>query len=498
MAQTQNVFPSVLDELRTHPLIPLGFSLFWTWVWMIVQISFLNSESLVVATPGMLKWIIPLTAYGLTFFLIGFLYKLKRFNPQGMGYPVTFALLTSFGVATCAMFSYYPTSNATLTSLLLVTGALIMGAGTACLHLEWGRILGRLGPRKTIIHGTFGTFGAMLFLLIVSWLPDAAIWAVLALLPPCCVATIILQNRRLPAAEAKPVQTQLNIPWRFLCTSFIQGTAFGILQSILLIMGSSAAVTAISATGSFVGATALFLVVFFSRLDFNQLMYHVGFVILALSFVLMAAAGYLFTGGWLLNAIGYRFIDILMWALCTHLIKQRGLPTNWVFAVTTGTLLIGQVVGALVGAFVRETVILPHSSLEMLSLCMVFVILVGALFMSNKNNLQKGWGMIRPSDNDEDGDFQVSCALIADGFELTPRELEVFALLAQGYNKGHISKTLFLSRETVKTHTRNLYRKMSLHSQEELIALTLKHRQGASPLPSFPPRRQVVGAPNNE
>jgi DNA-binding NarL/FixJ family response regulator len=95
--------------------------------------------------------------------------------------------------------------------------------------------------------------------------------------------------------------------------------------------------------------------------------------------------------------------------------------------------------------------------------------------MSNKNNLQKGWGMIRPATDGEPEDgLKVACALVADGFELTPRELEVFELLAQGQNRTHISEKLFLSRETVKTHTRNIYRKMSLHSQEELVALTMK------------------------
>jgi DNA-binding CsgD family transcriptional regulator len=43
--------------------------------------------------------------------------------------------------------------------------------------------------------------------------------------------------------------------------------------------------------------------------------------------------------------------------------------------------------------------------------------------------------------------------------------------LAQGHNKLVISQRLFLSTETVKTHTRNIYRKMDLHSQEGLIAL---------------------------
>ncbi|MDR1082338.1 MAG: LuxR C-terminal-related transcriptional regulator [Coriobacteriales bacterium] len=475
MNPRQKAFREALGELRAHPLITLGFSLFWTWVWLVVQSSFLNAEGFLKAIPIMSKWVIPLAAYGITFLVLGLLYRLKRFMPQSTGYLVSFSIVTTFGVLTCAIFSYYPTSDTTVTVTLLIIGALIMGAGTSCLHMEWGRLLGRLGPRKTIIHGASGTFGAALLIFFVSRLPDEFAWLILALLPLCCVITIILQRRKFSAGEMANEQAQLIIPWRFLCTSFIQGTAFGILQAILPITEGATVTTSISGLGSLIGALALFLVVFLFRLDFNQLMYHVGFVILAASFMLMAAAGSLFTGGWLLNVIGYRFIDVLMWALCVYLVKQRDLPTNWVFAITTGALLIGQVFGALVGFFAHNVFGGQQGDLEILSVFMVFVILAGALFMSSKNNLQKGWGMIRPGSGDESGDdFRVACALVTDGFELTPREFEIFELLAQGHNKAYISERLFLSKETVKTHTRNLYHKMSLHSQKDLIALTSK------------------------
>jgi DNA-binding CsgD family transcriptional regulator len=303
-------------------------------------------------------------------------------------------------------------------------------------------------------------------------LPNPAVWLIVALLPLGGIAVILLQRKNQPLAETKCEQAKLNIPWRFLCTAFIQGTAFGILQSILLVMEGSAEATVVSTTGSLVGAIAVFLVVFLFRLDFNQLVYHVGFVILASSFVFMAAAGSLFAGGWILNAIGYRFIDILMWALCAYLIKQRGLPTNWVFAITTGSLLIGQVFGALTGSFIRVGLADQRGGTELLSAFMVFILLTGALLMSNQNNLKKGWGMIRPGDgDDQDDDLKTLCALVTDGFEITPRECEIFVLLAQHCSRAQISEKLFLSRETVKTHTRNIYRKMGLHSQQELISL---------------------------
>ncbi|MEG0418918.1 MAG: hypothetical protein RR611_11145, partial [Gordonibacter sp.] len=43
-------------------------------------------------------------------------------------------------------------------------GGLLMGAGTACLHVEWGCALGDLGSGATILHGVIGTVIAALLL----------------------------------------------------------------------------------------------------------------------------------------------------------------------------------------------------------------------------------------------------------------------------------------------------------------------------------------------
>ena len=53
---------------------------------------------------------------------------------------------------------------------------------------------------------------------------------------------------------------------------------------------------------------------------------------------------------------------------------------------------------------------------------------------------------------------------------LTNRELEVVNLICHGYTNGDIAKMLFISEHTVKDHTKNIYRKMNVHSRFELAA----------------------------
>jgi LuxR family maltose regulon positive regulatory protein len=50
---------------------------------------------------------------------------------------------------------------------------------------------------------------------------------------------------------------------------------------------------------------------------------------------------------------------------------------------------------------------------------------------------------------------------------LTNRELEILALLAQRMRNKEIAEKLFISPETVKRHTINLYSKLNVHNRRE-------------------------------
>lgn len=60
---------------------------------------------------------------------------------------------------------------------------------------------------------------------------------------------------------------------------------------------------------------------------------------------------------------------------------------------------------------------------------------------------------------------------------LSPRETEVFILLAQGRDRAFIQNELFISDATIKTHTQHIYTKLGVHSKQELISLVLKEKK---------------------
>jgi NarL family two-component system response regulator LiaR len=61
------------------------------------------------------------------------------------------------------------------------------------------------------------------------------------------------------------------------------------------------------------------------------------------------------------------------------------------------------------------------------------------------------------------------------GHDLTPREREVLALMAEGLNNPQIADRLVMSRSTVKFHVSNVLSKLGATSRTEAVSLALKH-----------------------
>ena len=80
-----------------------------------------------------------------------------------------------------------------------------------------------------------------------------------------------------------------------------------------------------------------------------------------------------------------------------------------------------------------------------------------------------------PAANSEDdslhtkGRFHTKCEEIADRYLLSRRETEVMFLLAKGHNAAFIQDKLCISKSTAKTHINHIYRKLDIHTQQELL-----------------------------
>ena len=70
-------------------------------------------------------------------------------------------------------------------------------------------------------------------------------------------------------------------------------------------------------------------------------------------------------------------------------------------------------------------------------------------------------------------------AEIAEAHGLSPRETEVFMLLAQGRSRAYISEELVVSEGTIKTHISHIYAKLGIHGRQEMFDLLLAEEKHA-------------------
>jgi DNA-binding CsgD family transcriptional regulator len=67
--------------------------------------------------------------------------------------------------------------------------------------------------------------------------------------------------------------------------------------------------------------------------------------------------------------------------------------------------------------------------------------------------------------------------VIADQYRLSLRQKEIMELLLKGRNLNYITEYFCISRATAKTHTYNLYRKLGIHSRQELLDLVERDKK---------------------
>ena len=63
------------------------------------------------------------------------------------------------------------------------------------------------------------------------------------------------------------------------------------------------------------------------------------------------------------------------------------------------------------------------------------------------------------------------CEALGRKHGLTAREIEVLQLLCKGRSKSYIAESLFISENTVRSHSKHIYAKLDVHSKQEILDL---------------------------
>lgn len=441
-----------------------------TWMIIVFQSSAVlpSISFLSVDLPG---WLPPMTCMAATSFIFAVAFWVKRFVIPARTLFITMASLMTAG-ALCFAIWIMSANGALGPNLVFYLGSMLVGVGTALLYIEMNRLLGYLGMRKTGFLVIAALSVASLIASLLSFTPMGTRIAFLCLLP---ITTILLYRKAIgpfPISEYfhHGIKARLYFPWKYLITSFLQGVSLGIVGGSVVFLQASDMGIVPNALGCVVACALFLATITFLKLDFNRLIYQIGFPLMALGFYLIGLLFPHVIAGSLIQIVGYYFVDLAMWCLGSYLIKNKGLPATWIAMGPSCSLFIGNMVGGFLGWLASGSI--PDEGISAIMNGTAILLFVFALLLVNEDNFRFGWGTLKPISEEEEIDWLSNVyEYLESEYDLTGRQADMLRLLAADYSRKEIAAELYVSEDTVKTHVRNLYQKLSVHSQKELIEL---------------------------
>lgn len=166
------------------------------------------------------------------------------------------------------------------------------------------------------------------------------------------------------------------------------------------------------------------------------------------------------------NAVSYQCFGITMWIVIAgvcHRIRENSIR---IFSLIRSAWAFGPLVGMLLGRHIVRLDEFSYPSLILFSMIGVLLIAAVYTFIFTENDLRSIVSMIPTKSNQR---FRRSCLALAKRHRLSDRETEILILFAKGRNSAFIQEELCVSKSTVSTHRQHIYRKLGIHSNQELI-----------------------------
>lgn len=449
--------------------------------------------------PFMLAWMGPLVSMAVASVVIAVWFKKTRKVPSTPSWMVALASLMTLAAALHLVWVLNTSLPAAARWALYALASVVTGAGYALFRVEIDRVFGWIGTQQTLAQCMAGTVMAAAVLVVLTLVGNALgasetpLLVVALVLPFVSVALLRVVISEFPRVRyfGHGLDVPLPFPAKFVVTSFVQGATgvlfagafvLGVVRSVAGIEDATGVVGVVGvgvpasaallllAVGQVVAVALLFATLVFLRLDFNRLVYKVAFPFVAAGFVLLALVPDATVAGCTVLAAAFCFLDLVLWSLGACLMKNMGLPATWIASCPGAALFCGMVAGGcVILAFLNGVTGRDATLLASLIACLV---LAAALLLSSGSNLKYGWGTVRPGESGlAAGDLAGVVKFVATERGITQRESEVMLLLAQGKSRRDVCEELSVSPDTVKTHARSIYRKLAVHSQQELIDL---------------------------
>lgn len=370
--------------------------------------------------------------------------------------------------------------------LLLVLGACLFVTSRGWTSISANLAAVSLPAPQAVVAIAFGAVFAQLFdLLVRIALPwQACAVLLVALVPVCLACTYRRAGALADEIAAGPAAAELSVtrPASYLpltsnlyvCIILVQ-VAFG----FALRFGEVAGVPSFGNLGlAFVGVLALVSLALCGRFIADEIV-NVSLLALTAGFLLVIAGGssnVTLANG--LLTVGTCVFGVALNSTLVALAARNPLASLSIMGWGQGVSGLATTLGALLGTTANRIELTAGHQRLALFVSLILLLLVAYMLFSLRGFSLRATieGVVPPEPDVEvlpsaEEVFAGRCAQVAAAHQLTPREAEVFEMLARGRNREYIEECLCVSRNTVKAHVKHIYAKFDIHSHQELIDL---------------------------
>ena len=507
--------------------LSVGFGVFQAWIFLVIfGMGYVFAPStLLPSTPVLPEHCLPivfdtfLLTLGACLLLLAFSNQLLLKFYVGKNALITATCLASMGTLLIYGTGLEPTG----TAFAVVAGAL-MGMGASLMTVLWGTAFARYEFTTIILNTVVAiVIGVAVYLILIHWAPVPLSGFLACVLP--IAASLILwkltpipyyRRQEMPIFHPLPIHRTAFV-LRFGLPIVIFGFVLGALRHVCL----SGLLPYEDLTAQLViGAAAcagLAVIIATMAISKNESYWDMIFrcvlpaIALAVFCVPHLFGDYALLAGFFVIA-GYICFETLMWFLIADLSQEFRLSPIFMFGLGRGLLELGSLIGSWLAQIPGDNTITgvfgnaEGALVLMLALAVAYSLLprrreVRAIVDPNHVIKMPGFDALQThiekqqvedepqqeTDGEEvgaaevdakiraKGRFHTRCEEIADCYMLSRRETEVMFLLAKGHNAAFIQDKLCISKSTAKTHINHIYRKLDIHTQQELLNMVEDH-----------------------
>lgn len=398
---------------------------------------------------------------------------------------------------------------------LAVVSGILVGSGSGVFYTLWQYFFASEGASRTALYIPLSAVASAGLCLLLRIVPFPVYVACAATLLPLLAGLSLgralaeVEPRELPGWGKGWLRRAVCDLWRpVFCVC-----AIGLVWKLASRLFDGAGASDVALFGFAAAALVVAVVELFTERGFEVLrFYQVLFPVITGVFLLPTLFGGRFApllSGMLM--FGFEIMNLLLIVTCAVYANERGVASSGVYALCIVPTFVSMLTGELLGAGLGAAFIHDLSLVVGILFACVYVLSCTMLLVSwtwgHRQGSSSGDGRQQASEAADAASVQGSAgtsggslpatgpcgaetglsmeeldgALLASletklgamgSVEpLSRREREVAALVARGYSVAAISRKLFISENTVRGHTKNIYRKLDVHSKQQLVDL---------------------------